>query len=765
MLKHLMRRLAASRVARITRRADRLRDGGYPAEAAHLYRKSAQLAVKRPDLYVQVGNMLKDSGQYGEAVRAYASAFNGFVDLFDGDNTAWIDEQLADVCLQLGHAFKLAGARAYAVHFYRRSNALKPMPDFAHEVSIASLTEHGISEHSHDLPMPNLVEWGSASPIFVEGHLPVMIENPDILENFQCVCWSREAIVIDVVEESGATHVMCRFCGSVTEEGLAGMGAPCNLGWVPTTEVYHRDVADLLAAWPIDFRLKRVGLVGAYVVDQEENSLYSIETISLTSEGISVGFERCSFDVVIVWQTDRKLGDMRRVIDQTHQLLRPNGLHILGYAPLSAVSLMANMAASAVKKITSPNPKLVTNKSDHSEGAVALKAGRQGANKKDTQWVRPQAFISDYALRSLLEPLKRDAWIIPDRYSRTRSHNFIAMKKTGVMEVGIMSGIGDAVWSFVIQKAVRKKYGATALRFHVNDSGDGRRKRSNNMLARFSFVDDMVTAPFQIHTEKAIDPKTGHLNYMPSGPVRVNDPHYSFDYFLVVNTFLEHGWDYGKICEHLDLDKSDIDFDFFQEYKEEDKDLTALEKITHYIGDSYVIFYYGAEVDNTVGGLNRDEVWKPEDWNRLGRMINEEYGLKVVVIGAPYDASYANKVLGANNDLFYFNTIGQLDITATLSLIQRCRFMIAFPAGVGIVGPYMRVPTTIFWRPQYMSYHVMHERAGFEPDFATDWVPPAVVSVGDYYPAWYGTDTPESVFDVIKSRGWAKLRISKQIGV
>jgi ADP-heptose:LPS heptosyltransferase len=283
------------------------------------------------------------------------------------------------------------------------------------------------------------------------------------------------------------------------------------------------------------------------------------------------------------------------------------------------------------------------------------------------------------------------------------------------------------------------------------------------MLARFGFVDDMVTSKFQVHANTPMDDRSGHLNYIPSGPVAV-DGRDEFDYRLIVNTYLEHGQGYDRVCEALGLLEEDLDFDFFSDYDEKPEDMAAVDKVLHHVGQDYVVFYYGAEVDNTIGGLNRDEIWKPEDWNRLGRMVHEEFGLKIVVIGAPYDTSYANRILGANRDTFYYNAIGELDITETLALIQRSKFVVAFPAGVGIVGPYMRVPTVIFWRPKHMSYHVMHDRAGFRPEFATNWVPEPVLKAGGYYPAWYGEDTPDTIMEAVRKGGWAKRTPTTPIG-
>jgi GT2 family glycosyltransferase/Tfp pilus assembly protein PilF len=92
--------------------ADALRDSGNAAEAAEAYNKALILSPGRGDIWVQLGNMLKDSSQFAAAEAAYRSAL------------ALSDQ--ADTHLQLGHLFKMVGNRAQAVTEYRRAVELEP---------------------------------------------------------------------------------------------------------------------------------------------------------------------------------------------------------------------------------------------------------------------------------------------------------------------------------------------------------------------------------------------------------------------------------------------------------------------------------------------------------------------------------------------------------------------------------------------------------------------------------------------------------------
>lgn len=736
------------KLARIVRRADELRDSKQFAEAAELYGQAVRMVPQRADLYVQYGNMLKDSGQLASAVLAYETAHNGFIAQASQRNSSYTRETVSDVYIQLGHTFKLAGARDHAIGFYRRANALKPIPHIQEELKIAALTPHGVPEKMIDIAFPQLDSLPGLSS--GDGVAATDFESAHLADSNQCLCWSKNHFIDATQTGPGSKLVTCSDCGAMYSQEVVKMNMADEKRLLPAVDVSAADLEALLATWPLEVRMGRIGLVGAQLSWAASAKFPHVETIPAYNARLQPGIERCSFDAIVIWTISHALSDVHRVVDQAHQALRPNGLLVVGYTPNSALPLVMQGLRGKAKV------------RDDANGTRIEPMGRE-ATIKATADRSPLFLLSDLALRAVMEPVRREGRLFPARHRQSAGHHFLAMQKSGVMSVGIMSGIGDAVWSFVIQKAVRRKYGADSLLYHINDSGDGRRKRSNNMLARFGFVDDMVTSKFQVHANTPMDDRSGHLNYIASGPVAV-DGRDEFDYRLIVNTYLEHGQGYDRVCEALGLKEEDLDLDFFAHYEEKPEDMVAVDKVLNHVGGDYAVFYYGAEVDNTIGGLNRDEIWKPEDWNRLGRMVHEEFGLKIVVIGAPYDTSYANRILGANRDTFYYNAIGELDITETLALIQRSKFVIAFPAGVGIVGPYMRVPTVIFWRPKHMSYHVMHDRAGFCPEFATNWVPEPVLKAGGYYPAWYGSDTPDSIMEAVRKGGWAKRGISTPIG-
>jgi ADP-heptose:LPS heptosyltransferase/tetratricopeptide (TPR) repeat protein len=90
--------------------ADAARDRGHWTEAAQKYTEAVRRHEHRADLKVQLGNCLKESGQYLDAYRAYLSALP--------------QAPSAEVYLQLGHLLKVSGNFYAARALYRHAASM-----------------------------------------------------------------------------------------------------------------------------------------------------------------------------------------------------------------------------------------------------------------------------------------------------------------------------------------------------------------------------------------------------------------------------------------------------------------------------------------------------------------------------------------------------------------------------------------------------------------------------------------------------------------
>lgn len=331
----------------------------------------------------------------------------------------------------------------------------------------------------------------------------------------------------------------------------------------------------------------------------------------------------------------------------------------------------------------------------------------------------------------------------------------VLRKDPSTLNVLSLCGIGDVLWSLIFIPALLKRYNKNAVRLVVHFNGDHRSGRSFDLLRRLDYVDDVVPFPFRIHRPVPID-SDGYLDYTYTAGPAVGAETRAFDYALIVNTFLERGWSIEQIAQHLELDESLLDWHPFSHFNWKPEDAQAAQALSRNYGQ-YAVFYLGAEVDNTIGGLNCGALWTPEDWVRLLKLVTDRSGKKIVVIGAPYDLSYFKKVMDADVDgvlAHTVNLIGMLDLPATLAVLRDAAFVVGFASGMPISSTYLRTKTAIFWRPQELSMSPRRAKYGFHKEFATNWVPREMLESRSYLDLWYTKDTPESIVARMDEAKW-----------
>jgi ADP-heptose:LPS heptosyltransferase len=547
-------------------------------------------------------------------------------------------------------------------------------------------------------------------------------DSPD--NQHQCVCYSP--VVTPTTDIEGEEGFVCGICGTATTARTTVVNKYGVVGALMSSKITASDIEKLLE------RIGRNTIESQVAILDNQNSNLGPEIIQIpiSSNGFKIGgAQKLSFDVVFLPHASYRISDLRRVLKECFELLKPNGHLVVGFvAPFVDFTEFSIKAAKRWNEM----PSSFSSASGEKSGGFV--------------------FPTSQALRGLADELVGESDNRAQVLGAGRNR-VLVIQKSAVIKAGIMSGIGDAVWSLVLAKAMMKRYGVKAIDLIVHDSADHRRKRSNALLERFGFVRNVEGARFDVHAAPPMNDRTGHINYVASGPAPLqrNEP---FDYRLIFNTYLEHGDSYQEICEKYGLDKADINYDFWNEYREEPEDLGGMDRLRSQLGNEFIVVHFGAKSDNTEVGLNRGGIWSKKDWIELCDGLYKKYNLKIVVVGAAYDLEYAREVLNETRADYFVNTIGQLDIVETIALMKRARFIVSFPSGIGIIGPYMGVKTLIFWRPQHLPYHPLHENSGFHKGFATNWVPPSVLKSKAYIDAWYSIDTPKTILQEITSRKW-----------
>jgi hypothetical protein len=315
------------------------------------------------------------------------------------------------------------------------------------------------------------------------------------------------------------------------------------------------------------------------------------------------------------------------------------------------------------------------------------------------------------------------------------------------MKFLVPQGIGDSIWALTKVQSIAESFGDKTIDIVINvGSSDVRECRAMDFILGFDFVNtfgmkrvDIIQPPREILTD--VD---GHFRYIPDGPDSVK----GIDWTLMPNAAMERG---------IRLE------DWLPEYKTnwnvmEHFKITQLAsrrglEIENSLGQ-YCVFYMGPLVGNTKAGHNRGPIWKPEDWIALGKFIQEELRLGIVVVGAEYDKSYFQEYIHAYRDSdSWLDLIGRTGIDETYSIISKSRFVVSYQSGIGIVAEYLRIPTAIFWRQKGDS--ISDEFYGsFDEKMNGAWSPPDMIASGKHMALYYGRHDVKYICDEIVRRGW-----------
>ena len=326
------------------------------------------------------------------------------------------------------------------------------------------------------------------------------------------------------------------------------------------------------------------------------------------------------------------------------------------------------------------------------------------------------------------------------------------------------TGIGDSVWGIFKAKSIAKHYNQKEINLKIQVTGlenenSWRQLRAFDFIKRFDFVHSAEAYPMPRIQKKgpaclknSPSYENGLLRYINYGK-NIYKKLKDIDYILIPNEILEKG-------NRLEtwLPQFDMNWDTVRKhYKFTLEEIKIANDLKNEIGE-YCIFYIGPEQGNIVGGkgFNKDALWKPTDWVTLGDYIHQKFGLKILVVGASYDNDYYQKYILENlkNKNFWISKIGKYEINQTFAICKNSKFTISFPSGIGIVSHYLDVPTCIFWRPKHNSMS-NKDYISFNEPMSYAWTYPDWKEKGNYYPAFYTIDNPESIFNVITNNKWA----------
>jgi hypothetical protein len=322
------------------------------------------------------------------------------------------------------------------------------------------------------------------------------------------------------------------------------------------------------------------------------------------------------------------------------------------------------------------------------------------------------------------------------------------------MKFLVPQGIGDSIWGVFKMPAIAKAHNDSKIDieigcWHVNEG----ECRAVDFLKRFSFVNSvsMKVMPHNGNEGPMLLPgpvadANGYYRYIPDGPNVVP----GIDYVLVSNTPLERGIRLEDWLPQYETKWNIID-DFQFNFGE----LRKAEQFKKQYGE-FVVFFMSSESGNGRAGHNRNGIWSPQQWIDLGTRMIEKYGVKILVVGAGYDASYYRNLVLPKIEQHkdkWIDRIGQFHIGETYAVVRQSKFIISYQSGIGIVANYFGVPTGIFWRQKGDSIDP-NNYVSFEESMASAWANPKMISDGKHLPLIYGRHGVDQIMEQTELRNW-----------
>ena len=121
------------------------------------------------------------------------------------------------------------------------------------------------------------------------------------------------------------------------------------------------------------------------------------------------------------------------------------------------------------------------------------------------------------------------------------------------------------------------------------------------------------------------------------------------------------------------------------------------------------------------------------------------------MVGAEYDRSYFDIYIKDKVD--WLNLIGSTSISLLFAIVKKCKFVISYQSGIGVVASHLGIPTAMFWRAKGDSISA-DCYISFEENMATAWANPDIIAEGKYLPLRYGRYNPAYIIQEIKNKKW-----------
>lgn len=297
--------------------------------------------------------------------------------------------------------------------------------------------------------------------------------------------------------------------------------------------------------------------------------------------------------------------------------------------------------------------------------------------------------------------------------------------------IGMPPGIGDLHWIMTKFESFKKKNNIKKTKVIMN-LGYLRIGSVHNCsidyLKLIPFIDEAESVLPIIPFEYSLDGGSGTPLFKDHG---------GCDYMIEFNSLLEKGIPLKDI-----LPEYEMNYDYpIQSSPESERFASAVRKE---IGDKFILLFTGPWDGNQI--WVRD-LWTPADWMKLAEKIHSVTKCKPVLIGAHWDAEYAEKLLPLDIKGILHNLIGKTTVADLFALIRRADLLLGYQCGVVMMAMKFKTPVAGFWPIKNEA----NPEAPFKREFMRSWLPPWADEVGFEPFAWGDSNTtPDGVLSAIR---------------
>ena len=292
--------------------------------------------------------------------------------------------------------------------------------------------------------------------------------------------------------------------------------------------------------------------------------------------------------------------------------------------------------------------------------------------------------------------------------------------------VGIPPGVGDMHWVLEIMESFKEKHSIDELTIKLTESKD--HGYSTEFLKLLPFIDRI---------KASLEPLPFRFSIIGGDGIPLQRNVGGADYIIEFNSRLENGVKLKDI-----LPEYELNHDYPIEYPEHAK--TFANFVKRGVGGNLYLLYA-----SSVGGNKNwcQGTWGPEYWVELAEKIYAATKCTPVLIGAKWDAGYAEEIISHDKNKRILNLVGKTNLPEALALLREAKSFVSFLSGLVILATRFKLPTVSFWPTKELAPNWP------APDlFQKSWLPPGAEEDGYFMPFNYGQNgtTPTGVFKALE---------------